>query len=177
MSGWPMTEDRPRPEYGEYATPEQQAAAMGRKYVAPEPEPTAPAAVLPQVVLARPPGYANRFFTVFLLGLGAITLIERIPAYFSYASSFKGEVTAMGYPSVTVPSSLDAAGIPTLVANIALFAATILISTWALRRGRISFYIPIAGAIIYSLVTLILISVYAPGLINQILTAVSPASG
>jgi hypothetical protein len=174
-----MTDDRPMPEYGEYATPEQQAAAMGRVYVPPE-QVAAEQAIaehaMTQVTLARPPSYANRFFTVFLLGLGAVTLIEMIPIYFNYASLFKGQI-ALGLGSLTVPSSINGAGIPTLIANVVLYGASVVLSVLAIRRGRLSFYIPLAGAILFYLIAAILVTVYAPGLESQLQDLTSKTSG
>ncbi|HEX4057511.1 MAG TPA: DUF6264 family protein [Galbitalea sp.] len=175
-----MTDDRPRPEYGEYATPEQQAAAMGRPYISPvEHAATEQAAreAMSQVVVARPTGYANRFFTVFLLGLGILTLIERIPTYFSYASSFKGSLAATQFASIKVPSSLDGAGVPTLIANIVLLVATAIVSIWVLRRGHASFYIPIIGAILFGIVGLVLVVLYAPTLLPQLSELASTTTG
>ena len=165
-----MSDDRPLPQYGEYATPEQQAAAMGRKYVAPEPEmdPAAPAQVLPQAYLARPPGYANRFLTVFLLGLGAVSLLGNIPTFFSLATALKGAATAAGVASVTVPASANAAGIPILIANVVVYLAAVLLSIRALRRGRVSFYIPVAGFVIFVLVAWVIVAIYIPGYVAQL---------
>ena len=174
-----MTDDRPAPEYGEYATPEQQAAAMGRVYVPPEQVAAEQAigdSAMSQVTLARPPGYANRFFTMFLLAVGGLYLIEMIPTYFNYASVFKGQV-ALGLGSLTVPSSVNAAGVPTLIANVVLYGATVLLSVLTLRRGRVSFYIPIAGAVLFYLVAGILIYVYAPGLAQELQDLGSKTSG
>lgn len=174
-----MTDDRPKPEYGEYATPEQQATAMGRVYVPPE-QVAAEQAIgdrtMSQVTLAPGSGYANRFFTLFLLAVGALNLIEMTPAYFNYAALFKTPI-AVGIGTVTVPSSVGGAGIPTLIANVVIYGAAVALSALALRRGKLSFYIPIAGAILFYLVFLILIYAYAPGLAREVQDLVSKSSG
>jgi hypothetical protein len=166
-----MTDDRPRPEYGEYATPEQQAAAMGRVYISPAEAAAREQAAreaMAKVTIAQPTSYANRFFTVFLLGLGALTLIEQLTAYFNYASTWKGELASTPFASLSVPSSVDSAGIPTLIANIVLYLATAVVSIVVLRRGHTSFYIPIVGAVVFSAVSLVLLSVYAPHFLPEI---------
>jgi hypothetical protein len=185
-----MTDDRPRPQYGEYATPEQQAAAMGLTYVPPGPGSTtsepAPGAALgaapgsasgsttgaptdrPVATPAyadRQPGYANRFFTVFLLGLGALTLLGDAPLYFNFASSLRTAYASMA-PSVTVPASVGATGIPILMANIVIYAATVALSVFALRRGRVSFYIPILGFVVFVLSMSIILGIMAPSFIS-----------
>ncbi|MEJ1229530.1 MAG: DUF6264 family protein [Galbitalea sp.] len=163
-----MTDDRPAPQYGEYATPEQQAKAMGRPYVAPAPQTEPAAPVEPGQAAAAPPGgYANRFFTIFLLGLGALTLLSNVPTYFNYAASLKSALSLAGVSDATVPSSVNAIGVPTLVAHVVLYVATILVSLWALRRGRVSFYIPIVGWLVFLLVSATLVAIFAPGYLSQ----------
>lgn len=163
-----MSDDRPRPAYGEYATPEQQAAAMGRQYVPPEPVTAIPDAVLPQASIARPPGYANRFLTVFLLGLGALTLFGNAPTYFNYATAIRGALSAAGMSSIMVPSSLNAVGVPTLIANVVIYLATVVVSVLVMRRGRVSFYIPLVGWAVFIIVSVILIAAIAPGYVSQL---------
>jgi hypothetical protein len=175
-----MSDDRPEPQYGEYATPEQQAAAMGRPYVSPAQQAATEEAArqaMSQVVIARPTGYANRFLTVLLLALGALALVERIPTYFSYAASFRGTFASTPLASVTVPASLDAAGIPTLIANVVLFAATVLVSILLLRRGRVSFYVPIVGAVLYGIAGLLIVQLYAPSVMTQLVTLAGTTGG
>ena len=162
MDGPTMTDERPRPEYGEYATPEQQAAAMGHRYVPPEPVSAPPAPPAPAPYVGRPSGYANRFFTIFLLGLGALSLFENVPTFLNLATALKTAATTAGMASTTVPSSVNGAGIPILVANVVIYLAAVLLSILALRRGRTSFYIPVVGFAVFILVASILIVAYAP---------------
>jgi len=168
-----MSDERPKPEYGEYATPEQQAAAMGRAYVPPPPEPpaapiTPTSSRLAEPYPVRPSGYANRFLTVFLLGLGALSLIGNVSTYLNYATALKGVMTASGLSSVSVPSAVNGAGIPTLIANIVIFAASTILSVLVIRRGRVSFYIPILGFLLFVVVTTFLLYVYAPSYVAQL---------
>jgi Family of unknown function (DUF6264) len=163
-----MTDDRPKPQYGEYATPEQQAAAMGHAYVPPAPEPPAAAPVQAPVYSGRPSGYANRFLTIFLLALGALSLFSNVPAYLNLATTVKGFMTASGASSVPVPSSINAAGVPILIANVVIYAATVLLSAFALRRGRPAAYIPVLGFLLFGIVGGILLAVYAPAYFSQL---------
>jgi Family of unknown function (DUF6264) len=169
-----MTDDRPLPQYGEYATPEQQAKAMGKHYVAPEPriEPSNVTASSVQPALQRPAtfasGYSNRFLTVFLLGLGALTLFWNVPGYLNYAIVFKAAVVAAGYSSIAVPATFAEIGIVGLVANIVLYLVSVGWSLWWLKRGRVSFYIPILGAVVFVVVMALTIAILAPGYIAQL---------
>jgi hypothetical protein len=162
-----MTDDRPLPEYGEYATPEQQAAAMGRAYVPPSSEPPTPEPTLPTANIARPTGYANRFFTVFLLGFGALNLFANVPGYVNLATTLKGFASASEM-SLTVPASINAAGIPIVIANVVLYGLTVFLSVLAIRRGRASAYIPILGFFVFVAAVLIIISVVSPSFLTQL---------
>lgn len=181
-----MTDERPRPQYGEYATPEQQAAAMGKKYVPPQPvAPTPPVAQQESAhrdgtnsadrqgsaagaYPGRQPGYANRFLTVFLLALGGLNLLTAVPGYLNLTSTFKAFMKAYGTAGITVPSSINGAGIPVIIANVVLYGLTVFLSALALRRGRASVYIPILGFLVFGLVVAILISIYAPGYLTEL---------
>ncbi|HEX4444716.1 MAG TPA: DUF6264 family protein [Galbitalea sp.] len=165
-----MTDDRPRPQYGEYATPEQQAEAMGHKYVPPAPEPTTPApdTTVAPAYLNRQPGYANRFLTVFLLAIGALSLFSNVPAYLSLASTLRTAMAASGTSSASVPSSVNTAGVPILIANVVIYVATLLFSVVMMRRGRTSGYIPVVGFLLFVLVAAILLALYAPSFVTQL---------
>jgi hypothetical protein len=158
-----VTDERPKPEYGEYATPEQQAAAMGRTYVPPTDEPKVAPAMAIEPFPTPSAGYINRFFTVFLLGFGALNLLGDVPAYFNLVSVLNGAYSSAGL-SIVVPSGVNHAGIPILIANILIYAATVVWAVITLRRGRVSFYIPILGFLLFVAVAYILILIFAPSL-------------
>jgi hypothetical protein len=152
-----MTDDRARPQYGEYATPEQQAAAMGKLYVPP------PAAETRVIVPGAPgPGVAgsqgepasvrlgtnliDRFVTIFQLGIGLIALVQT--DWFHFAANFNTLMPEVGI-SEKVPLSLDHYAWPILVANIVLLLATFAWAYTTLHRGRLAFYIPAVGYFVF----------------------------
>ena len=170
-----MSDERPRPQYGEYATPEQQAAAMGQKYVPPAPAPEPPAAeptaaerATAQAYPQAQTGYANRFLTIFLLGLGALNLFSSVPGYLSLASTLKSVMSVYSTSSISVPASVNAAGVPILIANVVIYGLTVWLSALRMRRGRASVYIPILGFFVFALVFGILLAVYSPGYVSQL---------
>jgi hypothetical protein len=55
-----------------------------------------------------------------------------------------------------VSSDFDTVGTWALVANVVLYLATVALSFWQLRRGRLSFYIPIAGFVAFLIVLVVL---------------------
>jgi hypothetical protein len=174
-----MTDSRPLPQYGEYATPDEQARAMGLDPNAPvagaalpAPDPGTRISSTPSVAAPAQTGFANRVFTVFFLGLGGFMLIGSIPGYFSFVSTYtqslKLSARLLGVPAVSAPASLAPAGIWILVVNIVLYVLTILWASWALRRGRAAAYIPIVGFVVFVAIMGIIINGFAPGLFTQL---------
>jgi hypothetical protein len=197
-----MTEDRERPQYGEYATPEQQRRAMGLPPVdepqtsrvpvrpptstpasapasastpAPTPAPT-PTPETRSGPDASPlvPGVQNdadpdapalprggggvrrdRLVTVTLLACGAITVATSIRGYLDFSSSIEQLDASLGVGKFGHAELADQTGIWLLVIEIVLYAASLLVALRLLRRGRISFYVPLLGALAFWIVSAI----------------------
>lgn len=180
-----MSDERPRPQYGEYATPEQQAAAMGKTYVPPTPEAASPVPVpverdfrapdareqhpgYGQPYPVRQSSYANRFLTIFLLGLGALALFGDAPLWLNLVSTFKSAYESSYGGTLTVPSSVGAAGIPIIVSNVVFYGLSVFFSVLALRRGRIAVYIPIVGFFAFALSISIIVAIVSPAFVAQL---------
>jgi Family of unknown function (DUF6264) len=148
-----MTDDRPIPQYGEYATPQQQAAAMGRDYV-----PAAPAEPAPPIPSTEPMPDAghivDRFVTVFQLGIGLVTLLSS--DYFHLSENANTLLQELGN-SNRMPASLDHYAWLLLGANILILLLTIVWAYATLRRGKRAFYIPFVGYCAFSVVFAIII--------------------
>ncbi|MEW1833998.1 DUF6264 family protein [Microbacterium sp. NPDC079995] len=146
-----MSDDpRPRPQYGEYATPEQQRAAIHH----PEPSPAAsvdpphPPTAPATTVAARPTRMADRIITVALLAYGLVTVVGAIPQlvdFRSFADTWMEVAGVDGEFTNTAQGALWG-GI-----GAAVFAVGWLVTAaWAWRslaRGRVSWWIPLVGAI------------------------------
>lgn len=163
-----MTDERPRPQYGEYATPEQQASAAGLPYQPPAPDAAArvnaapPASETPVSPTPVKPAYpGDRLGTLFLLGIGVFTLLQSLPEYLSYSTALNAIDKQIGIGAFPLVALADKVGIGLLVVHVLLFLLTVW---WALRtlaRGKRAFYIPLVGfavfAVIYSVVIAVLI--------------------
>jgi hypothetical protein len=144
-----MSDSRPRPEYGEYATPEQQAAAMGRAYV-PPPDPSTRVVVAVPAVGEEPKAepfrlgghLLDRFVTIFQLGIGLVLLISSDFFHLGENSNIAAEELGI---SQRVSLGIDQYGWLLLTANIVLLLATFVWAYSTLRRGRLAFYIPFVG--------------------------------
>ena len=157
-----MTDSRPEPEYGEYATPEQQAAAMGRAYVPPEPETRvaapgdAPGKQTAASSLRLGGNLVDRFITIFQLGIGLVLLLSS--DFFHLGENTNTALAELGITQ-RIPVAIDHYGALMLGANIVLLLATVVWAYATLRRGRLAFYIPVVGYLAFSAVLGVLIAV------------------
>ena len=151
-------EPRPRPQYGEYATPEQQRAAIQQPEAAPtvsaDPPhpPTAPATT----VAARPTRTADRVITLALLIYGLVTVISAVPQLVDFSEFAKTWMTVAGVDGEFTNTAQGAlwGGIAATVFAVG-WLMTAGFAWWSLARGRLSWWIPLVGAI----VTFVIVSV------------------
>jgi hypothetical protein len=228
-----MTDPRPRPQYGEYATPEEQAKAMG--IVAPSPTDAgsapsdSPTPIVPAVDGAqKPPAYGEsapagsapfvppsapgtevaapaRFssstavpttaplnssgpaasavhttaprrrwdviLTAVLLGMGAVSVVSSIPQYADFGATMQAGISQLGYGDYTAVALANTIGIAINVTQIVLYLITAFIAIRVVQRGKIGFYIPLIGAFVSGVVTVVLLVVAItgdPALLTQI---------
>lgn len=148
---------RPRPQYGEYATPEEQRARIrqpdatsaletGRPAIpAAEAAPAAPAAVG-----APPrPRTVDRVATIALLAYGLFTVVSSFPAFLDYGAYAETMFAVMGVDAeLTDPAAGRPWGIAAALVLAVGWIATALLSWRSLRRGRLTWWIPlVAGAV------------------------------
>ncbi|MFL0566153.1 DUF6264 family protein [Microbacterium sp. 179-I 1D1 NHS] len=148
-------EPRPRPQYGEYATPEEQRAAIRQ----PTPEPAAPVdpphppTAPATTVAARPTRMADRVITLALLAYGLVTVIGAIPQLVDYGSFAKTWMEVAGVSGEFTNTAQGAlwGGIGATVFAVG-WLLTAILSWWSLSRGRLSWWIPPVGAIVTFLI-------------------------
>lgn len=148
---------RPRPQYGEYATPEEQRARIRQPDVTVALETgAAPGAAQPTpeaVVAASPPRrrLVDRVVTIALLAYGLFNVLSSFPAFLDYELYAQTMFQVMG---VDAELADPAAGRPWGIAAAVLLAvgwiATALVSWWSLRRGRITWWIPLVAGIVFT---------------------------
>lgn len=150
---------RPRPQYGEYATPEEQRARIQE----PAPwqrEPAAPIMTdapvdsIPSapVVAEKRQHPVDRIITFALLAYGLVNVIASIPAFLDYGAYAEAMLGLMG---VDAQLTDPAAGEPWAIAAVVVLAVgwcvTTALSVWSMRRSRVSWWIPVAGGIVFSM--------------------------
>lgn len=177
--------ERPRPQYGEYATPEEQRAriaalsgdaphpdvadtavvADGTQHPAPDAavsHPSHPSSHLPSprptTSAARPTRTADRVITVALLAYGLITVLGAIPQLVDFVGFAETWMEMAGIDgSLADPVAGRAWGIAAAIFYSVGWLATAMLSWWSLSRRRISWWIPLVGAIVtFVIVSLLL---------------------
>lgn len=146
-------EPRPHPQYGEYATPEQQRAAIRQPEPGPAPAasvdhpkpPTAPATT----VAARPTRTADRIITVALLAYGLVTVVGAIPQLVDFSAFAETWMEVAGIEGRFTNTAQGAlwGGIGAAVFAIG-WLVTAGLAWLSLSRGRVSWWIPLVGAIV-----------------------------
>ncbi|HEY5224692.1 MAG TPA: DUF6264 family protein [Microbacteriaceae bacterium] len=171
-----MTEPdrRPRPQYGEYASPEEQKASIRVpvEHAHDESVPIAratPVASEQQTSLPRqhdaprpagaslaPARSGDRIFTLALLTLGFLNVIFTVPGLFNLSSTINATFQQMGVGSFTPTSLARVLGIGLAVFYIAAWIGTLLLTMPRLRAGRLSFWIPLVAGVIVTVVSMII---------------------
>lgn len=167
---------RAQPAYGEYATPEQVARARGMSLeeyerhlatlAAPRTTETTPDAAsappatsnegVPKAV-APASGRANRFATMALLAFGLTAVLLSIPGFLQFDVGLRGAFEAQGLEAYTSVDVARTMGIAIVVGQLLLWVLTLAVTLAALRRGRLSWWIPLVGGA----VAVLLVSVLA----------------
>jgi len=157
-----VTETRPRPEYGEYATPEEQAEAMGTTLPILETPASAaveePVVAPPSALEARPPRRWDMVVTIALVVFAIYTTISGFATYSDLAYSLTQVYAMYGYDG-QYPNAAQAASVG-LIINIVqpvLLILTIWLSTRSLRRGRVTFWIPLTAGIVSGVTSTVLL--------------------
>lgn len=162
-----MTDQRPRPQYGEYATPEQQAAAMGQP--ASQPAPQLPVTSAPPPYRQRPIAVVapsrrwNVLASFLLLAWGLYSVISGLFQY-SDLGGFIDQVYRMqGIGRFTSTQLATTLGIVINVSNVVLYLLTVFLTIRLLRRGRPAFYVPLIGGIVAGIVGAVCLAVLMLG--------------
>jgi hypothetical protein len=177
-----MSDDRPRPQYGEYATPEEQRARIRQPDAtfdldagkAPDAAPPAPAPIPTPAAgpAARNPRAMDRIATIALLALGLFEVLRSIPGFVDPNELLTQLLTQFGVDGgLSDPAGARAWGAAAAVLLAVGWFATATVSVWNLRAGRLSFWIPLLGGVVFTLLASMLLVVplmMDPALMQQL---------
>jgi hypothetical protein len=156
-----MTLDRP--QYGEYASPEEQRARAGLPPV--DQMPVASAVVLPTTPAAGAAApqidrRVGRMVTAVLLGVGLVNVLTSIPGFLNLSASLDQSLKMLGYEgSFSDFAAAKTWGVVALVVMMLGYAATVWLSVRMIRRNRSSWWLPLVGFAVTMIAVTICISV------------------
>lgn len=171
--------ERPRPQYGEYATPEEQRARIKQpdltrlletgqdpdalKGAVPVDSPTLTTkpATRTSGASAMPRGrFADRVVTIALLVYGLVNVVTSIPSMIDYGSYVSTVLTLLGIDGeLADPSSGRPWGIAAALILAIGWLLTAYLSWRSLARGRVTWWIPLVAGIVFTFVTGVLLMV------------------
>lgn len=174
-----MTDERPRPRYGEYADPADLPPAPV------SPPPPDPATRLPDPAPAGPgadrPGFGpgpgaatttgaaptgvrrwDRPVSIALLVFGAINTVLTVPTFPSLGTGLREQYDGLG-ADFTAVDAANALGTALLVVWGVLLIATIVLTMARLHAGQIAFWIPLVGGVVAHLALFIGVIAVASG--------------
>jgi len=168
---------RPRPQYGEYASPEEQRARIRQPDAtwaletgnAPAAE-AAPAATPERVepgaaAATRTPRSRaiDRIVTFALLAYGLLNVISAFPAMVDYVAYTDTMFGLLGVDAqLSDPSAGESWGVAAALVLAIGWVLTAALSWLNLRRGRLSWWIPLVGGVVFTFAsaTLILVPIF-----------------
>jgi len=149
--------DRPRPQYGEYASPEEQSQASGTPVEPAIVVPPATAAPLPPLVEYTPPRTWDRVLTAILIAIGAYTVLNYFATLTNLGSVLAQAFTTAGYGEFQSQALANQLGVVATVIIVVLYASSTTLALLSLRAGRVSFWIPVtAGALAFLTVLVVM---------------------
>lgn len=158
-----MSTPHEQPEYGERATPEQQAEAIRASGGVPEAQRAAEFQPAVQRATGSPSPSSrylvNRFITVFLLGVGLVAVIQSVFGYLNLAESIQTLYTQQGIGTYTETPLTSTIGIALVITHAVIWVATAWISMRVLATGRTAWWIPLIGAVLSFAVMAVLMAI------------------
>jgi len=143
-----MTDERPRPRYGEYAP------------VSPAVRPVpAPTPVVEAVVAPKPRSSWDVFLTTMLLLLGVIDVVTGFSQFSNLADTLRTTYASQGLPAFTADALANRMGVAINIARVAVLVAAVIFSLLLIRSNRRSFWVPLAAAAAGAIVVIVCVLV------------------
>lgn len=148
----------PVPQFGEYATPEEQ---QRRIQATARPAPPSPAAApVPAPAAARPGLGVDRIITIGLLVYGLISTLTSIPQMADYAAYAENLLRMMGIDAaLSDPAGARGWGVAAAIVTGLGWIVTAALSYLRMRAGRLAFWVPLVGAIVFLAISGVLLAV------------------
>jgi hypothetical protein len=160
-----MTDQRPRPQYGEYASRDDQAKAAGLpapSFAPPAVPPAAHSSAAPSAKAGTPRRW-DILLSFALLAYGAVNVVAGFFQFADLGAVLEQVYTTMGIGKYTPTPLAGTLGIVINVTSSVLFVLTVIVTTRLLRRGRLAFYVPIIGGALAWIVSFVCVAVLMLG--------------
>jgi hypothetical protein len=171
----PPRDERPRPQYGEYAPegwtwqPADQPAdaTAAAPHAAPPPPPPmpahaqggGPAGAGTTTAAAAAPRNVDRFFTILLLAVGALGAWNTSVSLHQLPGAIQTVYSQQGVGTYTPQEWLPTLALLGTVFMLALYAAVLGWAIARIRARKVAFWVPLAGGAVAVLATMVLTSV------------------
>jgi hypothetical protein len=163
-----VSDARDRPQYGEYASPDERLAAGGLPL---DPDPVVVDRVAGTTELA-PPDPASRvdgappvarngdvMLTIGLLVIGVYSVVTSIPGLLGLSTTLVDAFDAAGLEPFTSFDLADAIGLAILVSHSIILVVTVALALSRLRARKLAFFIPLIGGALAAVIFLVLLLV------------------
>ena len=168
--------ERPKPEYGEYASDEEYASALKRSGFEPKQEeaPTPPFSGVPQNASHRashspltstPRGheFLDRIVTIFLLAFGIVSIIGGAPNYLNLAKTLQDTISRIGMGEYHASALTSGFGVAMLASQVILW---VIAAVWSFRRlssRKRAWWIPVVAGVLSFIVLTVLLGILLAG--------------
>ncbi|MDI2099489.1 DUF6264 family protein [Ruicaihuangia caeni] len=193
-----------RPEFGAFATPDEQARRRGtadqhEKDAGGHARPTPPAgsksawrAATPAKQPAPPlPGMvplapnersernrrADRFVAYVLLALGFLNVVSSAPAYLALQSTLNMAYEQLGAGPFDNPELASAMGVAIVIVQAVIWVATFALTLTRIRAGRLAWWVPVVGAFVAFIALAVMLTVVMATDVPSMTPAPSPPAG
>ena len=158
-----MTPEAEQPQYGERATPEEQARAVAQSGGVQDWQrraaiPPAHERHTPDSTPATPVSTINRLATLILLGVGLVAVVQSAFGYLELGTTIQTLYTEQGIGDYQTTELTSVIGVTLIVVHATVWVATTWVSLRVLSRGRTAWWIPLVGATINFAIMAILLA-------------------
>lgn len=165
--------ERPKPQYGEYASGEELAEALRRSGVEPQPTdapmrhaegdslgrslsvPTRPGASRPRTPRSR--GAFDRIATVFLLSFGLVYIVGGASSFVNFSEKLPETVQEIGMGEYHSTSLTAGIGIAMLASQLILWLIAAVWSYRRMKKFKMAWWVPALAAVISFVILTVLL--------------------
>ena len=145
-----MTDDRPRPKYGEDAPLPAEPVAP----VAPVEEPAPPA---PEPAPQQPLRTGDVILTTLLLLVGVTDVVGSFPLFASISGQLTAVYAQLGVGGTSASPLAEPLGLAINVVRVVVLAAAVIVSLLFIQRRRRAYWVPLAGYVLAGILAGVLV--------------------